>query len=53
MNISGKYWELTKYEIRNLAISGRKVIAFDKRQKECRITKKKKKKIWSFLVKGI
>lgn len=40
MNIFGKYWELAKYEIRNLAISVGKVIAFDKRQKECRITKK-------------
>lgn len=39
MNIFGKYWELAKYEIRNLAISVGKVIAFDKRQKECRITK--------------
>ncbi len=39
MNTFGKYWELTKYEVRNLAILMGKKFAFAKRQKEFRITK--------------
>ncbi len=39
MNTFGKYWELTKYEVRNLAILMGKKCAFAKRQKEFRITK--------------
>lgn len=39
MNTFGKYWELTKYEIRNLAISIGKTLASAKRQKECKIIK--------------